>query len=298
MIPVAEFRAHLEKSAGIGKAVVKGIGETLKFMGRHPVATLATVGTGVAVTAAANRIHDLYHIINEERERRIMKGQTKLLREFWKRKFANIELSTADVYVETSHQLAKAGLLENLDLCNCPVTIVLLRRARLRTVASYLKVGAFSECINMWLWFLSPSYKNNIVPFDDYSRHAGGPQFWYYDEIEARQSFYFHTAPHWLKSARNDHVALAHLEDIVNTESSTYQNFFLSTGLWAFKRETIELPPKCNSTDSPGPERFTHNVQSKFPSGEKATQLGSNFSIEKWCNQHNINPLAGRLRVP
>lgn len=225
-------------------------------------------------------------------------GQTKLLREFWKRKFANIELSTADVYVETSHQLAKAGLLENLDLCNCPVTIVLLRRARLRTVASYLKVGAFSECINMWLWFLSPSYKNNIVPFDDYSRHAGGPQFWYYDEIEARQSFYFHTAPHWLKSARNDHVALAHLEDIVNTESSTYQNFFLSTGLWAFKRETIELPPKCNSTDSPGPERFTHNVQSKFPSGEKATQLGSNFSIEKWCNQHNINPLAGRLRVP
>lgn len=80
MIPVAEFRTHLEKSAGIGKVVVKGIGETLKFMGKHPVATLATVGTGVAATAAANRIHDLYHIVNEERERKIMKGQTKLLR--------------------------------------------------------------------------------------------------------------------------------------------------------------------------------------------------------------------------
>jgi len=79
VIPVAEFRTHLEKSAGIGKVIIKGIGETLKFMGKHPVATIATVGTGVAATAAANRIHDLYHIVNEERERKIMKGQTKLL---------------------------------------------------------------------------------------------------------------------------------------------------------------------------------------------------------------------------
>ena len=79
MIPVAEFRIHLEKSAGIGKVIVKGIGETLKFMGKHPVVTIATVGTGVAATATANRIHDLYHIINEERERKIMKRQTRLL---------------------------------------------------------------------------------------------------------------------------------------------------------------------------------------------------------------------------
>lgn len=81
MVPLTGFREELEKSATkTGDIIFKGLGSTLKFMGKHPKATVGVIGGGALALATANKIHDLYEIVNEERKRRIMKGQTGVLK--------------------------------------------------------------------------------------------------------------------------------------------------------------------------------------------------------------------------
>lgn len=81
MMPLTGMRTELEKSASkTGDLIFRGLGGTLKFMGRHPKATAATVAGGAIAIGAANKIHDIYHIMSEERKRGLLKGQTSILR--------------------------------------------------------------------------------------------------------------------------------------------------------------------------------------------------------------------------
>ncbi len=84
-IPISELRLSLEKSADqttaktVRGALGIGISKALKTMGRHPFITAGVIGGAMATTALADKILSVYHIANEERKRRIMLGQSKLL---------------------------------------------------------------------------------------------------------------------------------------------------------------------------------------------------------------------------
>ena len=78
----------MEKNAGEGlRAAAKAAKAAGKFIVKHPIGTLGTVGglaiTGAAVNAVLNasqRVLPPYVILNEERKRKTMLGQTDYLK--------------------------------------------------------------------------------------------------------------------------------------------------------------------------------------------------------------------------
>jgi hypothetical protein len=120
-------------------------------------------------------------------------GNVAPVRAFWERKFERILASPAAVYVETSHVLMKAGLMENLDLIEGQgdVHFVILQRDLFETVMSYRNRYDFTNKSMWWLWYLDPRYPRNIV---DSSRLAGlginGVCLWYIFEVRARAAYY------------------------------------------------------------------------------------------------------------
>lgn len=112
-------------------------------------------------------------------------GNTEPVRQFWERKAefldANVKTNT---YVETSHVLAKAGLIENIDLFP-DHTIILLERDPQKVVRSMVKHGNYTSIGNTWLWLLDPGYAMNQ------SRPKGYTQEdlcqWYVSEMNLRK---------------------------------------------------------------------------------------------------------------
>ncbi len=80
MIPVREIRSSIEKTAGpVGKTIWKGIGGTLKFMGKHPKSTLGAIAATAGVVALADKVHPLHQMFREETKNVILKDQNKIL---------------------------------------------------------------------------------------------------------------------------------------------------------------------------------------------------------------------------
>lgn len=120
-------------------------------------------------------------------------GNTPHVQSFWQRKADKILSSDKDVYVETSHILMKAGLVENLAslAVSHDVHFVILTRNFLHTIVSYHERGDFLNLGNMWLWYLDPNYARNIVnaaPFLPVGPH--GTRLWYLNEIAARTEMF------------------------------------------------------------------------------------------------------------
>ena len=72
MIPLIGMKTELEKSAGKTGDMI--------FKGKHPKATVGIIGGGAVAVAAGNKLHGLYHIVNEERKRSIMQRDSGVLR--------------------------------------------------------------------------------------------------------------------------------------------------------------------------------------------------------------------------
>ncbi len=115
------------------------------------------------------------------------------VRAFWNRKFARIKTLNVRYFAETSHVLAKAGLVENLDLlegCGL-VHLIYLKRDISDTVISLTHRADFSTKGNMWLWYLDPNYPNVIVnpePFIGLGQIGFG--IWYVIEMRVRAEYY------------------------------------------------------------------------------------------------------------
>ncbi len=72
-------------------------------------------------------------------------GSTAKVQDFWRQKLGRIAAKPVAFYAETSHILAKAGLIENLAplAARAQVVIILLRRDLLKTISSFQARGDF-----------------------------------------------------------------------------------------------------------------------------------------------------------
>lgn len=120
-------------------------------------------------------------------------GVTPKVRAFWKRKLQRVLAEPGSVYVETAHQLFKAGLIENLDLLPASVTVKLidLNRDIHKTAWSLFNRREFENFGWTWLWWLDPRWPNKIVPSKQLMAYgAAGCALWYVLEIRARAAYY------------------------------------------------------------------------------------------------------------
>lgn len=138
--------------------------------------------------AFGERTPDVSHLVRFNNE-----GFTQYVGAFWDRKLRGILSSGADCYVETSHVLMKAGLVE--ALLSLPETheIHLISQSRnfVPTLASYAQRFDFINLGNRYLWYLDPSYRCNLVnPAPLLDHGVVGIRLWYLLEIEARAAWY------------------------------------------------------------------------------------------------------------
>ena len=92
-------------------------------------------------------------------------GNVSAVREFWSRKLTALRYGNQPHYVETSHFLAKAGLVENLDLLGDEpeVHLIVLRRELFALAWSLANRMDFANFGFTWLFALDPRYPRIIV---------------------------------------------------------------------------------------------------------------------------------------
>ncbi len=121
-------------------------------------------------------------------------GNIAKVREFWKRKLGRDLATPQRVHAETSHLLAKAGLLENIDLltdAGGQVEVIVLRRDVLATLWSFYNRFDFVNNGLAWAFYLDLAYPNVIVdgtPFRELG--VAGRALWYIIEMRARGEYY------------------------------------------------------------------------------------------------------------
>jgi hypothetical protein len=120
-------------------------------------------------------------------------GNVEKVQAFWRSKLARIAATPRQFYVETSHLLMKAGLIENLAPLTAKGTVhlIALERDTLATLLSFRKRLDFVHKSNQWLWYLDPDYPVNMVPATDLvASGINGVCLWYILEIRARTAHY------------------------------------------------------------------------------------------------------------
>jgi len=171
-------------------------------------------------------------------------GNVDQVKKFWKQKLTRIKETKVNYYVETSHILAKAGLLENLNYLDkdAEIHFILLDRDAMKIIESLHARFDFLNIGDIWLWFLDPQYPIKILdstPFNYLSVH--GSRLWYVYEMRARSEYYKLK----FKSKKNIHFHNINIGNL-NTAKGA-KDFLLSLGV---KRKTSEIiiPPKLNVT--------------------------------------------------
>ncbi len=120
-------------------------------------------------------------------------GNLPDVRDFWRRKLACTVYGSSETYVETSHFLAKGGLIENLDLLgtDAEIHLVHLTRDIFDTAWSLANRFDFYNLGFTWLFYLDPRYPKNLVPSEDFGKHGMlGYALWYVHEMQARAEYY------------------------------------------------------------------------------------------------------------
>jgi len=121
------------------------------------------------------------------------RGNTPHIQAFWRRKLGRIKVKPVKYYVETSHVLMKAGLVENIEPLRevGAVDLIVLNRNMFDTVISYRNRFDLINKGNMWLWYLDPDYPRNIIDSSALQKLGlNGICLWYICEITARAEYY------------------------------------------------------------------------------------------------------------
>jgi len=120
-------------------------------------------------------------------------GNVDKVQAFWRAKLTRIAATPRRFYVETSHLLMKAGLVENV----APLTdrgtvhLIALERDIFATILSFRRRLDFVNKGNWWVWYLDPDYPRNLVPSARLvDAGLNGLCLWYILEIRARAARY------------------------------------------------------------------------------------------------------------
>lgn len=169
-------------------------------------------------------------------------GNTPLIQEFWKRKLGKILACGKPVYVETSHMLMKAGLVENMaELAHDhEVHFVVLRRDAMKIVESFYRRRDFMDNMNMWTRYLDPDYAKNKVTSQrlfSFAEQVHTLRCWYLNEIEVR------IAQYCFKYSNHPFIYF-HMCDIDDlNDRKNIEKLFNGLGLHF---ASIYIPPKQN----------------------------------------------------
>jgi hypothetical protein len=120
-------------------------------------------------------------------------GNVEKVESFWMAKLARIAATPREFYVETSHILMKAGLVENLAPLTAAGTVhlIALERDPYATILSFRNRFDFLGKANCWLWYLDPEYPRNLVPSRELVADSiNGLCLWYILEVRARAARY------------------------------------------------------------------------------------------------------------
>lgn len=173
-------------------------------------------------------------------------GNVSRVREFWEQKFARDQLLPQLCYMETSQMLAKAGLLENLDILESgghTVHVLILRRNTFDIFWSLVDRGDFRHLGgHTWLHWLDPRYHNRILSPEPFMKeNAGwGSAAWYVSEVFVRAEYYRLL----LADRPQVYVHDVHLEEIVRSQGA--RELLSALGMLS-SAEQIDLPPKVNA---------------------------------------------------
>ncbi len=170
-------------------------------------------------------------------------GSTEQVRAFWARKFSNVVGTGKPLYAETSHLLAKAGLVENIDelLRHGSVYFVVLHREILSTVISLLNRLAFLDWGAKCLWFLDEQYPKNLIEGQPFQKLGQvGLCIWYYYEMITRGYYYMKL----FSGKEGVKFIKADLETI--TQRQNVPTFFSELGI-ELDADKIAMPEKVNA---------------------------------------------------
>jgi len=120
-------------------------------------------------------------------------GNVDSVQAFWQQKLDRIADSSAGIYAECSHFLAKAGLVENLHRLQGrgSTHLILLKRDPKKVYFSLLNRFDFANYGFTWLFYLDPRYPNVIVDSKPFRPHGMvGAALWYVVEMLARAEYY------------------------------------------------------------------------------------------------------------
>lgn len=120
-------------------------------------------------------------------------GNVDKVRDFWNQKLARIAGGKHRFYIETSHILMKAGLIENLAplLRVGRVHLIVLERDPIATIKSFRARYDFIDKANQWFWYLDPTYPLNLSDSKKLAAYGiNGVCLWYITEVRLRTAYY------------------------------------------------------------------------------------------------------------
>src|SRR6266496_972386 len=113
-------------------------------------------------------------------------GNVEKVQAFWRAKLARTAATPKRFYVETSHLLMKAGLIDNIAPLTAKGTVhlIALERDIFSTILSFRRRLDFVNKGNWWMWYLDPDYPRNLVPSRELADVGiNGLCLWYILEI-------------------------------------------------------------------------------------------------------------------
>ena len=171
------------------------------------------------------------------------KGNTTKIKKFWKRKLTKIGKTKTRYYVETSHLLAKAGLIENLGYLKKygQIHLVILKRDILKIVLSLHNRFDLINIGNAWMWYLDPFYPKKLIR--PTSLDIFNIRIWYTYEMFTRAEYY-------KQLFKADKKITFHEYDIEQLNKKKQVQKFLADLGHKKTEASIIIPPKANQSES------------------------------------------------
>ena len=171
-------------------------------------------------------------------------GNIDQVKKFWKQKLTRIKETKVDYYAETSHILAKAGLMENLGYLgkDAEIHFIILDRDNMKIMESLHTRFDFLNIGDIWLWFLDPQYPIKILdpsPFNYLGVY--GSRLWYIYEMRARSEYY-------ILKFKSKKKIFFHKINVGSLNTTKGAKAFLSELGVKRNNSEITIPPKLNVT--------------------------------------------------